>query len=514
MKHKTACILPLLLTVLLLSGCVADHPTLSASQTAQTVQTTISTTAVTATTTATTAPPPAPEPLWDGDAEAVRAILLNEGTDTVYESTDVLDAFTLQQRYYARANGDEVLMARAQSRGGQWCLKEWSFASDGLICWYDRAAACWKQLPLEEGIYNASMIELALDDSTSCLLYTPKTYTVRENESLEYLPAYDGYLELLQTGDGWTARIHGCAPQENCVSDYMLLRASEPLLDWSHRNCGLLWKEYMLDTQSRWCFDGYYFPTPHNYVPTGENYFYRCPAGYFIKSMAYMSQIHRAAEDLAITMLDTMAMHQNADGFWATMPASEWLQEDFGIAGGFYDTRFNTELAELYLKVYTDHGGDRFGQALDAYVSYFTDYARSHHFETANGGWLVQDYAHPDGNDPTHASLNHHIAECILLYRLAQALARPELAELADHMLLGIADTQDDWIRDDGDLHYAYMPDASFGVQDYPYLTYNDLLHLQQELTSMGRQPSQALAVLMDAKRAWMDQNGITAYER
>ena len=101
-----------------------------------------------------------------------------------------------------------------------------------------------------------------------------------------------------------------------------------------------------------------------------------------------------------------------------------------------------------------------------------------------------------------------------MLYHLSSIMNRPDLSTLSDKMLLGVSDTVDDWIKKDGNLHYCIFADGTFGKQDYPYLTYNDLLHLQNLLTEMGREPNADLTKLMDAKRGWMDANGITDYEK
>lgn len=63
-----------------------------------------------------------------------------------------------------------------------------------------------------------------------------------------------------------------------------------------------------------------------------------------------------------------------------------------------------------------------------------------------------------------------------------------------------------------GDLHYAVFSNGSYGLQDYPYLTYNDLFELQALLKEAGREPSAVLELLMQSKRRWMDANGVSGY--
>ena len=62
------------------------------------------------------------------------------------------------------------------------------------------------------------------------------------------------------------------------------------------------------------------------------------------------------------------------------------------------------------------------------------------------------------------------------------------------------------------DLHYAVFADGSYGLQDYPNLTYNDLFELQTLLKEAGREPSAVLELLMQSKRRWMDANSVSGY--
>lgn len=47
-------------------------------------------------------------------------------------------------------------------------------------------------------------------------------------------------------------------------------------------------------------------------------------------------------------------------------------------------------------------------------------------------------------------------------------------------MVRGIEQSELLWYKSDGDLNYSYKPDGTCSGQDYPYLTYNDLLELQR----------------------------------
>ncbi|MCI6908189.1 MAG: hypothetical protein MR832_03425, partial [Clostridiales bacterium] len=104
---------------------------------------------------------------------------------------------------------------------------------------------------------------------------------------------------------------------------------------------------------------------------------------------------------------------------------------------------------------------------------------------------------------------NHQLAEILYLYRDGSAGA----CAAADRLLAGIEDTGTAWIRADGNLHYARLPDGSFGLEDYPTLTYNDLYALQKELYGTTGKTNAVLDALMRAKLGWMRKNGVTGYQ-
>jgi hypothetical protein len=81
-------------------------------------------------------------------------------------------------------------------------------------------------------------------------------------------------------------------------------------------------------------------------------------------------------------------------------------------------------------------------------------------------------------------------------------------------MINGVKITRDRWIMPDGNLEYAYMPDGSMGLVDYDYLTYNDLLNVQEDLVRIKGQGDQDLQILMESKRLWMDRNNVSGYRK
>ena len=215
-------------------------------------------------------------------------------------------------------------------------------------------------------------------------------------------------------------------------------------------------------------------------------------------------------------MLDLMREQQNDYGFIPSQAGSTWLKQDYNIDPGYYDTRFNTDFWLANLNAVQNFGVTGWLDQTRRYADFLVDFAEKHHFSFGSGeteGWLVQDYWHPNGASlPTHASLNHHAAEAEFLYRFAEAVNEERYAALADRMVRGIELSEKRWYKSNGDLHYSYKTNGTCSGQDYPYLTYNDLLKLQRLYSSRHGTGNPALARLLQTKLTWMNKNGVTGY--
>ena len=217
-------------------------------------------------------------------------------------------------------------------------------------------------------------------------------------------------------------------------------------------------------------------------------------------------------------MIDLMREQQNEYGFIPSQAGSTWLKTDYGIEPGYYDTRFNTDFWLANINAAENFGVTGWLDKTRKYADFLVRFAEQHHFTFGAGddeGWLVQDYWHPNGeSSPTHASLNHHAAEAEFLYRMADAVDEDSYAVLADRMVRGIEQSELLWYKPDGDLNYSYKPDGTCSGQDYPYLTYNDLLELQRLYAARHGQENPAIARLLQVKLTWMNKNGVTGYNK
>ena len=387
------------------------------------------------------------------------------------------------------------------------------FPTETLVRRYDRDSQEWFASPLGPGQIRCGQYHVQYAGGSG-LLVGPQTYRQQENQMLEYLPEQDGWFRSSSTDGGWQLEL--CTPvTPGAQAEYMYLLSLETLIDWEDPATQILWAAYDFTEENRWCYQGYYYDTPDTYIPSGDQYFHRLPAAYIPAQCG--DQEGRACYDLALVMLHVMLELQNDQGFFPTMAGSQWLLEDYGIQAGFYDTRFNSDLVEALLHMDAKHNIPEFADGAIRYGQYYETMAETHHYTLDYQGqeaWLVWDYTHPKGCQPNHCSLNHQIAEILVLFQLYDRTGYEAYEDLALLLLNGILAIGTDWILDDNDLAYAYLPDGSRGMQDYPYLTYNDLFDLCQVLDQRYGSHDPLLDTLMEAKRNWMDRNGVEGYKQ
>jgi len=434
-----------------------------------------------------------------GTTEAVEVRLTGADTET-------------RQRRYTVYNGDTVLFGTTSARSGleNACVASLTLpSSSGSIRWYDAGAEVWRTAPLRSARVQASCVVVSTQ-AGEALLYAPRVFEDLGNGTMRWDSSSAGSVQVTPAGEGCRIELIAGRLPAGCRAEYTAVSSAQPLFGWQGEGLSS-WTRCTMDNERLWCYDGCYHPSPDNYSPSGPNCYYRIPAGYFCRLVGENAPELRAAEDLMVAMLDVMARQQNELGYFPTLPQSLWLSEDYGIGGGFYDTRFNSDLAEVFYNA-AWLGSAEYDAAMGRYFDFYLSYARTHSTQTGQG-LLVWDYYHPSASAPVHTALNHHLAETLTLYHWAERLNRPELRELADQMLQGVEETRADWLDGDGNLHYARYPDGSYGGVEYAYLTYNDLYDLRACLQARGRDTS-ALQFLMDSKLDWMRRNGITDYKK
>ncbi len=451
---------------------------------------------------------------------------IDKNSDVVFKTTPFEENtkvenndFVLNQKNFYFENGDFFWFRRyafKETQEGRKITSAITFPGNSIeIRYVDPVTKQWVLTGDINKIKDVKTTFFIDTDQISAVISVPAVYrNLFTNNTLEIIPEDESPLKITYENGIYTISFE--FPQDTSkIGEIWCLQSKNKLIDWSNQNNYNYFRVHDLSVERRWSWDGYYFKTPSNYVPSGENVLYRHPANYTGSSFARYGD-SLAAIDLGFIMTDICLKNQNGEGFWATGPASEWLTSDFGIGANFYDTRFSTDFAVSLIFAYKRYGYTPFIEGAVKYGEYFLRHAEKNHYE-AGDGWLVEDYAPnalTEAYNRTHISLNHQVNEINFLFYLYNETKDERFKETAEIMLKGIENTKEKWVLPDGNLVYALMYEGTNNVMtDYPYLTYNDLFELKYILSSYG-QSNITVNYLMERKKEYMDSVGITEYRK
>lgn len=454
------------------------------------------------------------------------AVKTDNGDVDLKESRYLDGAAELKKRVYSGAGigNCSVYMERMTASGGSTAVRNiTTFAlgeGEGIVRSYDAVSGKWKTDALSEGVLPYGMYFIRTGsgaDESESIFITPQTYAPRTNGMIQSLSDRNGSLTVSKQNGRYYLTVSAPALENGMFCDFTALCSGSVLVNWNNTSETAKWENYRFTDDNRWCYDGYYYKAPSNYIPSGSGYFYKLPAAHITGKMA-KNKGDAASRAFALTMLDVMTERYCDGGYIPSENGSEWLKSDYNIDAGYYDTRFNTDIALAMLNAGENFGAAQFIQQAEVYGKFLVSYAAQRHYTFGSGayeGWLVDDYWHENGKSlRTHVSLNHHTAEAVFLYRLADATEGRHYLETAEKMVRGIEYTVDKWIMPNGNLYYSYGNDGNMITGDYPYLTYNDLLELQKLYTKRYGAENSAAAKLMSSKLAWMNKNGVTGYNK
>ena len=292
--------------------------------------------------------------------------------------------------------------------------------------------------------------------------------------------------------------------------------SSEPLVDFSNKYQRIIWGGYDLNENARLLYDGYHYKSPTTYIPYAEGSYWRIPSDYLTNSLIKTGG-SPASDVLGNALLRIAHGNINEEGYIPSLPKSLWLYNDYGINEGFFDTRFNADTLETNVIAHRKFGDQVFRDAYLKLAEYYLMHGTTrkivNYDSFGNEGWLVEDY-YGTGGSPTHISLNHQLQAIHTFYMLYEDEKDERYLDFAEKMLQGVKNTTYAWINHDGNLKYAYLQNGEMGLRDYDYLTYNDLLNVQDDLIRVKGQRDPDLDLLIQGKKFWMDANGITGYRK
>lgn len=283
-----------------------------------------------------------------------------------------------------------------------------------------------------------------------------------------------------------------------------------PMVDWkddlAYRTA--LNMDYYND--NKYFNDGIYRKIMYNYLPRSENKacYFKNPSGFSVRACKWVLKKGSLFQVMGLYGMYSFAEAYNDMGYIPTQPKSEWLSSDFNIGYNFYDTRFNSDTVSSLINIYKDYPDEFVKQKIDKYISFFKKYYNEKQFQVKEATF-VPDYMDLSGENKINpASLNHFLAEAQALFEYYEISGDQESLKLGRRMLNSIAVTVDCWIRNDGDLWYRVTPQGVYCTDDYPLVTYNDLVFFTNTLKRIeGRVPPQ-LEKLLDSKSYWAQKKG------
>lgn len=337
----------------------------------------------------------------------------------------------------------------------------------------------------------------------------------RVHDSIQTNASYEQPVQIMKDKVGYHL-VYSFPKDEEYVSEFFYVQSNNQLFQPNDEIVDILARTE-LSGKFRLLSDGFYQISYDTYTPSGEGNYFRNPANYIaFHFLTYNEQVGLENEidyfnDMAYASSYVVDLQMSEEGYFKTESKSKWLSEDFGIDYGYYDTRFNADNAEVNLLLAKRFNDPFFVEVLNRYGDFLVEYTENHSYKT-DRGMLVEDYYHPDETTPTHVSLNHQLANMNVLLSLYELTNEEQYLDTALLMLYGIEDTEVDWIMENHNLEYALHYDGTYMIlEDYPYLTYNDLFTTKERLASVGIE-SESIEELMTSKKMYMDEQGITGY--
>ncbi len=466
------------------------------------------------------------DPLPAGTDEIVQNILNSIPTDESAVirpiddySTVENDTAIIEQKNYKFANGDFYWMRRytfKKTEKDNFYTSTFTIPGNTISVRYANYDVTPKSWVIKnDDVAKLGKATLFIDtDKYSIILSVPAVY--KNNfafSTIESVPEKENPVTITKDADLY--KISFKFPVDsNLIGEIWALQSFNKLVDFSKETTNeSYFLTHDLHKERRWSWDGYYFKTYTSYVPYTPNTYFRQPANYTGASFAKIANCN-ATFDLGYIMMKTMAMNQNPYGFWETGSKSNWLNEDFNIPEGFYDTRFNTDFARGLIAAYHTYKNKDFLSYALKYSQFFINYALKNKYTTLvdEEGYLIPDYSSPTPHIKTHTSLNHQLAEMNFLYELYLATGDEGYLDFANKMLQGIKNIYTEFILPDNNLKYAVFYNGKSKLVDYPALTYNDLFETQALLMKIYNSPDDTLSYLMDCKLKWMNANNVTDY--
>ena len=239
---------------------------------------------------------------------------------------------------------------------------------------------------------------------------------------------------------------------------------------------------------------------------------FKDPCGFLVRYCYLVFDSGSLFKILGINLMYNFADSVGPKGYIPTQPSSDWLKTDHNIGFGFYDTRWNSDTMTSLMTFNTNLKDNEVDAAVKRYIAFYKQHYKKNSF-IVDGVSYVADYC--DSNlesKNVHCSLNHLLAEMQVLYQYYQIYKDEECKQIADKMLVTVTQSSKKWIKNDGDLWYKVTVKGIFNGNDYPALTYNDLVYSVNQLKQLNIPVPNELLMLIESKGKWaLEKKHITS---
>jgi len=305
--------------------------------------------------------------------------------------------------------------------------------------------------------------------------------------------------ELSETGEEW--------------EDGWLVASREMLLDISNTRTmeALIVSDFGRVKILR--HDGWWLTTQRgDYDGCEDNCYYPNPGFYTPRSLLrwFCQKENRLFIDVVLSSMKS-AVETTPDSGYTLMPiVPELFQEWYGMGADYLDTRFSTDGAR-FLVLCAKIFGCKSARQKAPLLAKSYEILLTTHKNIAGKGYFLPDYIWGGPlKTKVHSSLNHILCVINYLLELSELTNDGTYLSMTQPMFDGLEALFPYWIKDNGDLWYAYFPDGNtFKRKDYPDLTYNDLKECSALCERVFGQKNTIIEKYLKIKRDYLTKIGL-----
>lgn len=375
-----------------------------------------------------------------------------------------------------------------------------------------------------KGLYT-----LKENESTKYELYLSQNYISTEKKEnypdssqsvLRELVAEDTSLHMNEESEGIRFQLSLRTKAENQISENWFLLSKEDLI----KNKRVL-EKYKDETNHNFLHtpkwntaEGNYTKLPWSIEPGTELGYGRNLVAMQDKTSLnyYIGTKERLFYDLVINSINHLENFRKSNNvLWETEYTSTWLKNSYGITAPYTDTRHNENIALFLTQAGKELGIGELEDRYLLYAEFLSNQKELGNVIQTENGYYISDYFSSSNTKKTHASLNHALGEMNFLLKTYQDSQNQTYLDTALQIKNAVEDSGQDWInRENGDLWYQINEDLTFEGDDYPTLTFDDLMRSLILFTELDIPYDTVWVELIESKITFIIENDIEVKHR